>query len=223
MKTINVTLTGGYTASIPAASTIEEFDQLGKYAGCCLDNANEAMKNWAVLPQWWRQLDEAVHIKTGVPYNTKQNDKGKTVRDESPVKYLARVVALGKITQADVQKMGDAICAGKLPIVDKDGKPVLDANKKPTFYSLVFDPSETPAGERAAKATKSDLAVVAELRKSPKFVAAVTKLGAYLGKTLTKDSTDEEIAIAIGEKRRADARAAEAKSAEALKAALGGL
>lgn len=221
MKNISVTLTGGYTASVPVASSVEEFDKLGKYAGCCLDNANEAMKNWDVLPQWWRQLDEYAQLKTGVPYNTKTNDKGKTVRDESPVKYLARVVALGKTTQAELQKAGDLICAGKLPIVDKDQKPVLDDKKQPTFYSLVFDPSERAAGERAVKATKSDLAVVVELRKSPKFAAAVTKLGAFLGKALDKDSTDEAIAIAIGEKRRADARKAEEASAAALKAALG--
>ena len=220
MKSITVTLTGGYTATVPIASTVEEFDTLGKYVGCCLDNANEAMKNWDILPQWWRQLDEAVQVKTGVPYNTKTNEKGKTIRDESPVKYLARVIALGKITQADVQKMGDAICAGKLPVLDKEGKPVL-ADGKPTFYSLVFDPSERTAGERAVKATKGDLAIAAELRKNPKFKALVEKLGTFLGKSLTVSSTDEEIAIAIGEKRRADARKAEEANAAAMKAALG--
>lgn len=221
MKNITKTLTKGYVAVISVPETIEEFDKLGKRVGCAYDHAIMALQNWNLLPEWWSLLDEAVQLKFSVPYNTIKNEKGNLVRDESTLAYFARLIALGKTTQADIQKMADLLNVGKLPIVDKEGKPVLGADNKPTYYAVVCDPSERAAGERAVKATKSDLAVVVELRKSPKFAAAVTKLGAFLGKSLNKDSTDDAIAIAIGEKRRADARKAEEASAAALKAALG--
>lgn len=222
MKTITKTISLGLVAKLPVAESIDEFNKLAKDQNAVLNAACDNETYRSTLPQWWNAVASVVEQRFKVPFITKPHPKDatKTVIAESDKAYLARVIGLAKTTVAEVQAIGDRISAGKEPMLAADGSPIV-VDGKPAMWTITFDPSKAEPTTRTTKPSKSDLAMVAPLRQRKDFAKLITNINKALSSNLTPTSTDEEIATALGEFRRAQTRAAEQKAKEAVAALIG--
>lgn len=211
MKSYTVEVSNGLVATLPYVESVAEFDKLGGRTNVALEFANSELTYRTTLPQWWRALNEAVQAVTKVSPKTKPHPDKKdvVVIDETPRKYIARVIDSGKITLAEVQKIADAISAGKY--LKPDGK---------TPYAIEVDLTERAPSERTTAPTKTDLLTVAELRKHPEFAKKLVSLSTKTGTQLTPASTDADIATAVSTLRRSLEREAKAAAQAKLAASI---
>lgn len=214
MKTISIeTELFGIKANLPGVESIAEYNKLAKSETAALDTVNKFEAYHNTLGQWRKNLDTVVQVTTKVAPKTKPHPTkaGATVRAESPIVYIERVIAEGKLTVEALTKLAADTESGKTPILGSDGKQLV-VDGKPQFYTIVFDPSESEAGPRNVEPTKGDLAKAVELRKHPESAKKIASLAKLSGQPVTPASTDKELANAYGIHRRNIERAAKVEA-----------
>lgn len=201
MKQKRTQVSLGLFFTTPEIETVAEFNKLAGNDTMILTIANDHIRAFDTHPATWRALETVLVDKTKVDIKTREVDK-RTVRDETPKKYVERLIVDKKITLADAQAIADAIAAGTQKIPGKTEN-----------YKIEPDLAErAPAGPRVITPTKSDLTTVDVLRKHPEFIKKLANLAKRTGRDLTPKSTDNEIAIALGMHRRALVAEAAAKA-----------
>jgi hypothetical protein len=115
----------GLKANVLIPQTVEEFDQLAKRSGACLESASDNVVYRGVLSGVREDLVEAVEKHTGVARlstTTKKGDKEIVTYTESDGEYLKRVKAEKKWTDEDyvraLQPLMDTIVASEANAFD---------------------------------------------------------------------------------------------------------
>lgn len=159
---INRTL--GLKVNVMVPSTVEEYDTLAGSPGVCLTSAiaNGIYKQWN--HEFRDALCETLVKQTGVEMlSRKEKSKDgseKLVKTETEQSYVDRLLADGKITDGELQKLADAVAA-----------------------EIKFDPSPSTRQRKAPKEIQNNaaaiMAAVTAGQSSAKVVAK--KLGDELG------------------------------------------
>ena len=182
----------GFTININVPSSVEEFDQLAKKVGACL---NEAVKNViyrGVLNTFRAKFVEAVEAETSIARKTKPT--GKFEKDDAGKDTEVPILVYAE-TEGDYF---DRVLAN--PDAPRTLESFTDLANR-IAADLVFDPSESekkPAGPK--KLSKAVLDAAKTIIDAGKADAVAAMLATKLG--ITVDSTQESLARAIAEDQR---------------------
>lgn len=179
----------GVEFEISVPSTVEEFDELAKKPGTCLEQANRNILYRGVLANFRNDFTEALQKKTGIPRLSepgkakKDGTPGEDVYTESEAKYVARVLAETKTKVSDFADVVVEVLAAK----NEDGS-----------LKISFDPSVQVRESKPKTLAKMYLeAADGIIAKGGTFEKSSAKLAAKLGHPV--EATREGIAAAIKE------------------------
>jgi len=212
MKQHVVETNNGLKATINVPETVEEYDQLAKKPGMCLEDATDNVIYRGVLPQFWAALATALNAEYGIPFKmkdhpTKKEADGKTavqVRNmtksdggESNPQYVDRVAAEKEVEPTEFQSIVDRLCTDGW---DEDESEVINGQAvvKKVRHKLEFDPSVQVRQVKVPTPGKQDMLDAAEFLKDEAVTQKVVgKLGKALGRevvlapVLTEGSPEE--------------------------------
>ncbi len=205
---INVTkeTRSGLKVTCPSPESPDEFDQLAKRKGACLESGNDDIWYRGVFPEFWYWMA----IRVGQEYNIERpmepNKAGRTYKEgdrkgqvimepvHSDPEFVDFVAAQQNVKAPVFQPLADEICNMVGPVTGVFG----------TDYSLpagerliAFDPSRRVRAERVNEPGKDDLEVAKGLLEQTKKQLKVSlgKITAVTGQEITLvDDSDPDAA-----------------------------
>lgn len=175
--------------SVP--STPEEFDQLAKRPGACMESANNDVWYRGVFPDIWYGLALRLNKEYGTSFEMKEGPAKKDgtprqVRAKSDPQHVDFIAAQQGVAATTFQKFVDEIIADGYDEVQPDGTS--------KHYNIAFDPSVRERTAGPAKPGKGDMELAAQ------FIAqGDEKLHVTLGKITQTTGTACDVAGLEGE------------------------
>jgi hypothetical protein len=179
----------GLILNVSVPSSVQEFDQLGKREGACLDEATNNVLYRSVLAEFRDTFCEKIEADTKIERKTRETTKKDkdgnpvVVFDETEGDYMKRVCAQLSRTPESFQSVADAVVA-----------------------AIVFDPSAT---ERKAAGPKKLPKLYLDIAQSVIDQGAAEKVAAKLSGIVgtTVSPTLEGLANAIRAKQELEKKA----------------
>lgn len=167
----------GFVLNVQTPSSADEFDQLAKRVGACLDEAVNNVLYRSYLAEFRDEFCDALAKQTGIERKEKITGKTKAGNDivvyaETEVEFVERVAAEKGVEVASFAGLASEVAA-----------------------KITFDPSATERKAGAKKVAKTYLNIVAQIEQlggPDGLVKVAAKLAVVLGRPITLDTSTPE-------------------------------
>lgn len=190
----------GYDLNLSVPGSVEEYDQLAKRVGACLDDAIKNVVYRGVFATFRTKFAELIENNTGIARKTEpvldKSGKPKTEEDGTP---MLRFVETEKV-------YFDRVCAvlvSESKFASTEAAAASFASDAQTIMSaIVFDPSETEREpSQPKKVAKAYITIATKMEEKGILAAKAQELATKLGNWKV-DATVDSVAKAIAEDQR---------------------